>query len=104
MSAPFAPANTPILTRVEIAARVQAIVLAVLQPDIPRETVTAATSLAADLAADSLDMVEVAIDMECTFNVEIDNDALERIETVGDAAQAVIDALAAAGRPVAEAA
>jgi len=104
MSAPFSPATTPILTRAEIAERVQAIVLAVLQPDMPRETVTATTSLAADLAADSLDMVEVAIDMECTFNVEIDNDALERIETVGDAAQAVIDALAAAGRPVAEAA
>lgn len=100
MSAPFAPA--PVLTRAEVADRVRAIVMTNLQPDIPREKITETSSLIDDLGGDSLDTVEVVIDLESTFNIELTDAAMERIVTIGDATAVVIEALATTGRPVAE--
>lgn len=38
-----------------------------------------------DLGADSLDMVELSIDFEKTFNITIPDDDIENIITIGDA-------------------
>ncbi|MDO9184428.1 MAG: acyl carrier protein [Bacteroidia bacterium] len=38
-----------------------------------------------DLGADSLDMVELSIDLEKTFNITIPDDDIENIITIGDA-------------------
>ena len=42
-----------------------------------------------DLGADSLDIFQIIMGIEEEFDVEIDNDAAERIVTVGDAAEAI---------------
>lgn len=54
---------------------------------IPLEDVTPEKFLVADLLADSLDSVELLIDLESEFGINIDDDDWERATTV----QAVID-------------
>lgn len=46
--------------------------------------VTPATSFKDDLGADSLDVIDLAMTCEETFGVEIPDDDIEQIVTVGD--------------------
>ena len=67
-----------------IAEDVKAIIVEKLGVD-PSE-VTETASFTNDLGADSLDIVELIIEFEKQFNIEIpDDDAGEKIATVGDA-------------------
>jgi acyl carrier protein len=54
------------------------------QLDIPEENITEETRLIDDLKADSLDVVELIMDLEQEFNVEIPDDELPNIRTVAD--------------------
>ena len=49
--------------------------------------ITEDTTFVDDLGADSLDIFQIIMGIEEEFDVEIDNDAAERIVTVGDAAR-----------------
>jgi len=51
--------------------------------------VTDDATLATDLGADSIDMVEISIALEEEFPIEISDDMLEGMKTVGDALSAV---------------
>ena len=52
-----------------------------------KENVTMQTSFINDLGADSLDTVELVMEFEERFGIEIPDDAAEKIQTVGDAVQ-----------------
>lgn len=67
----------------DIADRVKKIVVEHLGVD--ESKVTEAASFIDDLGADSLDTVELVMAFEEEFNVEIPDDAAEKIQTVGDA-------------------
>jgi acyl carrier protein len=67
----------------DIAERAKAIVVEQLVVD-PDEVLDDA-SFIDDLGADSLDMVELAIKFEREFGLEISDDAVESILTIGDA-------------------
>ncbi len=54
------------------------------QMDYPREKITMETSIADDLNADSLDIMEVAMAIGDEYDIEIDEDQLEDFVTVGD--------------------
>lgn len=45
---------------------------------------TKAPPLPADLGADSLDLVDLAMSVEDEFDIELSDEALEKIKTVGD--------------------
>lgn len=47
--------------------------------------VTEAASFTNDLGADSLDTVELIMELEKEFNISIPDEAAEKIQTVGDA-------------------
>lgn len=47
--------------------------------------ITPEASFTNDLGADSLDMVELIMEMEKEFNISIPDDIAEKISTVGDA-------------------
>jgi acyl carrier protein len=49
-----------------------------------RERFIPSASLTADLGFDSLDLVELAMDVERVYNVDVDDDTLLRWRTVGD--------------------
>jgi len=54
-------------------------------PDIDIEDVIPEASLIEDLGADSLTIVELVMSMEEIFDIEIDDDAAEKLVTVQDA-------------------
>jgi acyl carrier protein len=54
------------------------------QLDLDPETITAESRLIEDLKADSLDIVELIMDLEQDFGVEIPDDDLPNIKTIGD--------------------
>ena len=67
----------------DIADRVKKIVVEHLGVDEAKVTET--SSFIDDLGADSLDTVELVMAFEEEFNIEIPDDAAEKIQTVGDA-------------------
>jgi acyl carrier protein len=67
----------------ETADRVKKIVVDHL--GVENDKVTDEASFIDDLGADSLDTVELVMAFEEEFNVEIPDDAAEKIQTVGDA-------------------
>ena len=48
------------------------------------DTITMETVLDEDLGADSLDVVDVLMSIEDTFSVEIPDEEIEKLRTVGD--------------------
>jgi len=55
------------------------------QLGVSREKVTPETTFINDLGADSLDTVELIMEFEEEFDINIPDDAAEKIQTVGDA-------------------
>jgi acyl carrier protein len=55
------------------------------QLGVDKDKVKPETSFVNDLGADSLDTVELVMELEEEFNVNIPDDAAEKIETVGQA-------------------
>ncbi|HIF99694.1 MAG TPA: acyl carrier protein [Myxococcales bacterium] len=59
--------------------------LIVEQLGVSREEVVTAASFVDDLGADSLDIVELVMSMEESFDIEIPDDDAEKMQTIGDA-------------------
>ena len=58
--------------------------LVVDQLDVDADKVTEDASITEDLGADSLDVVDLVMSIEEEFDMEIPDDAVENIKTVGD--------------------
>jgi len=56
------------------------------QLNVDEEKITMDTSLVEDLKADSLDVVEMIMDLEEAYNIEIPDEELVNLRTVGDIA------------------
>ena len=54
------------------------------QLDVEEDKVTEAASITDDLGADSLDVVDLVMSFEDEFDLEIPDDQVETIKTVGD--------------------
>lgn len=67
--------------------KIKAIIAEVLNIDV--ETITADTAFVDDLGADSLDIFQIVMGIEEEYDIELDNDTVEQIQTVGDAAEAI---------------
>ncbi len=53
------------------------------QFDVEEDTITAETDLQEDLGADSLDVVDLLMSIEDEFEVEVPDEEIENIKTVG---------------------
>ena len=67
----------------DITTRVKAIIADKL--DVEETEVTPEASFTNDLGADSLDTVELIMEFEKEFNIQIPDDQAEKIQTVGHA-------------------
>ena len=76
----------------DIAEKVKAIIIDNLGVDASE--VTAAASFTNDLGADSLDTVELIMEFEKEFDIQISDDKAEAIATVGDAVSFIEEAKA----------
>ena len=61
------------------------------QLDVKEEKVTMEASIVDDLGADSLDLVDLVMSLEEEFDVEIPDDQVENIKTVGDIVRYIED-------------
>ena len=59
-------------------------VIVVQQLGVEEEKVTKEATFVDDLAADSLDIVELVMSIEEEFDIEIDDSEAEKIVTIGD--------------------
>ena len=71
----------------DISSRVKAIIVGKL--DVEETEVTPEASFTNDLGADSLDTVELIMEFEKEFNIQIPDDQAEKITTVGHAIEYV---------------
>ena len=78
------------MTRAEVEAKVVDIVSTQLGVD--KSEVSQASSFANDLNADSLDTVELVMELEDAFSTSIPNDEAEKIQTVGNAVDFIVGA------------
>ncbi len=67
--------------------KVREIIADVLNVD--EQEITMDSTFVDDLGADSLDIFQIIMGVEETFDIEIDNDEAENIRTVGDAVDAI---------------
>ena len=61
------------------------------QLDVDEDKVTMDASIFDDLGADSLDVVDLVMSLEEAFDIEIPDDQVENIKTVGDIVNYVED-------------
>ena len=71
--------------------KIQQIIADVLNVDL--DEITPETTFKDDLGADSLDVFQIIMGVEEEFNIEIPTEEAEKIVTVGDAVEAIRNAL-----------
>jgi len=54
------------------------------QFDVDEDSITPETNIADDLGADSLDVVDMLMSLEDEFDIEISDEDVEKIHTVGE--------------------
>ena len=67
--------------------KIKAIIAEVL--NIDADSITADTTFVDDLGADSLDIFQIIMGIEEEYDIELDNESVEQIQTVGDAVEAI---------------
>ena len=72
--------------------KIKAIIAEVLNVD--ENEITMETTFTDDLGADSLDVFQIIMGLEEEFDIEIANEDAEKIVTVGDAVEQIMNALA----------
>jgi acyl carrier protein len=82
--------GVPILTVYKETVKVASVADRVIdivaeQLGVEKEKITPETSFVNDLGADSLDTVELVMELEEEFDINIPDDAAEKIQTVGQA-------------------
>lgn len=67
--------------------KIKAIIAEVL--NINADSITEDTTFVDDLGADSLDIFQIIMGIEEEYDIELDNESVEQIQTVGDAVEAI---------------
>lgn len=71
--------------------KLKAIIAEVLNVD--EDMITGETTFVDDLGADSLDVFQIIMGIEEEYDIELNNETAEQIQTVADAAEAIRAAL-----------
>ena len=68
--------------------KIKAIIAEVL--NIDADSITEDTTFVDDLGADSLDIFQIIMGIEEEYDIELENESVEQIQTVGDAVEAIL--------------
>ena len=82
-------------TKEELIAALKTIVKPYVQDEQAFEHVTETTDFIRDLKINSANLVDVALDVEEAYDIEIDNESMEKMLTVGAAIEIIQEKLAA---------
>lgn len=77
------------MSREEVFEKVRSIVSE--QLDVPEEKVTEDARFQEDLGADSLDVVELVMKMEDSFDIEVPEEDAEKIQTVKEVVDYILN-------------
>ena len=61
------------------------------QLEVDQSIITESSTITGDLGADSLDLVDLAMSIEDEFDIELSDEALDKIKKVGDLASYIED-------------
>ncbi len=73
------------MSRKEIEEKLKEIIRPYVQNEAAFENMTAQTDMLRDLQINSAHLVDIILDMEEEFDIEIDDDTAEKMLTVGEA-------------------
>ena len=82
-------------TKDELISTLKTIVKPYVQDEQAFEHVTEATDFIRDLKINSANLVDIALDVEEAYDIEIDNESMEKMLTVGAAIGIIQEKLAA---------
>lgn len=82
-------------TKDELIFTLKTIVKPYVQDEQAFEYVTEATDFIRDLKINSANLVDIALDVEEAYDIEIDNESMEKMLTVGAAIEIIQEKLAA---------
>jgi acyl carrier protein len=78
-------------------AKVQTILMD--QLGLERDQITPEAGFLEDLGADSLDMVEIGMTLEETFNLSLPDEDMDKVRTVGELYEALAELVERTGQP-----
>ena len=81
-------------TTEELITTLKTIVKPYVQDEQAFETINETTDFIKDLKINSANLVDIALDVEEAYNIEIDNESMERMLTVGAAIDIIRQKLA----------
>ncbi len=61
------------------------------QLEVDQSIITESAAITGELGADSLDLIDLAMSIEDEFDIELSDEALEKIKTVGDLVEYIED-------------
>ncbi|WP_020606781.1 acyl carrier protein [Spirosoma spitsbergense] len=82
-------------TKEELITTLKTIVKPYVQDEQAFEHVTEETDFIRDLKINSANLVDIALDVEEAYDIEIDNESMEKMLTVGAAIEIIQEKLAA---------
>ena len=77
------------MTQEEIIGKLKIIIAPYAKDKDALENINSDTNFIKDLKVNSANLVDIVLDVEETFDIEIDNDSMEQMLTVGAAIQIV---------------
>ncbi|GAB4009088.1 hypothetical protein GCM10028808_16530 [Spirosoma migulaei] len=80
-------------TKEELIETLKKIVKPYVQDEQAFENVTEETDFLKDLKINSANLVDIALDVEEAYDIEIDNESMERMLTVGAAVEIIMSKL-----------
>jgi acyl carrier protein len=88
MSMQTSPANQTLPSRGHILHEVRQIVVQFVS--MPAETIEESHGLTDDLGLDSLDIIEITMEVEETFDISVSDEQQEDVRTVGDIVDGIL--------------
>ena len=74
----------------EVLAKVVDILSKYSKSDISAENITMETSILDDLKINSARLVDIVLDFEDAFDIEVDDDDADKVSTVGDGVELIM--------------
>ena len=78
------------MNEVEILGKVVAVLKPYVKNEAALETATGATSILNDLQVNSARLVDIILALEDEFDIEIDDDAADSVQTLQDAVNVIV--------------
>jgi acyl carrier protein len=76
--------GTQIMNQDQVFQKVVEILTKYSKSDVPPEQITMETSILDDLKVNSARLVDIVLDFEDAFDIEVDDDDADKVATVGD--------------------